>query len=147
MNNSAWKSKSSLTEKPWGSEFVWNALAGVIAGKVLNIRSGHRTSFKYYNIKDEVLYVMYGQAKITYADEKYLMGRSEYSLNTDTFKQGECLNIQKKCPYRIEAIDDCIIIEIGSRQTSDMVRLLDDYGRKCTGDEKIINRLLEDLDE
>ena len=147
MNNSAWKSKSSIVKTPWGVEFQWNALAGVINGKVLNIRAGCRTSLKYYTLKDEVLYIMSGRAKIIYADEKYLAGSFEHKLNSDVFEPGDCLNIQRGCPYRIEALEGCIIIEIGSRGVSDTVRLLDDYGRECVGDQKTITRILEDLNE
>jgi len=146
MNNSAWKSKSIAMETPWGTEFQWNALAGCIHGKVLNIRAGYRTSLKYYEIKDEVLYIMSGRARIMYADQKYLVGSLEHKLMVELFEPGDCLNVQKGCPYRIEAIDDCIIIEIGTRGTTDMVRLLDDYGRDCDNKGSMI-KILEELND
>ena len=139
MNNSAWKSRSTKVETPWGFEVRWNALAGMITGKTLHIKRGHRTSFKYYNIKDEVLYVYSGKARISYADRKFLDKNPEHPMNIDIFEPGDCLNIQSGCPYRIEAIDDCIIIEIGNRGADSFVRLLDDYGRECSekGDDVI----------
>ena len=42
------------------------------------------------------------------------------------------------CVYRIEAVDDCVIIEIGTRpgSISEVVRLEDDYGRAAPDTKK-----------
>jgi hypothetical protein len=39
------------------------------------------------------------------------------------------LTVQSECPYRIAAIDDCIIIEIGDKAGDIPIILEDDSGR------------------
>ena len=50
----AWKGRSAMEIKPWGTETKWSALRNV-NGKMLNIREGHRTSLKYNKRKQMVL--------------------------------------------------------------------------------------------
>jgi hypothetical protein len=37
--------------------------------------------------------------------------------------------VQSECPYRIEALEESEIIEVGDRSDNEPVRLEDDYGR------------------
>ena len=128
MDKAAWRGKSSVQKKPWGHEEVWAAIHQ-INGKILHIRAGERTSLKYHKNKDEVLYMMSGRANVIHADEKW--HKYNVALQTTDFLPGNYFAIQSMCLYRIEAIDDCVIIEIGTKGSvsSDMVRLEDDYGR------------------
>jgi mannose-6-phosphate isomerase-like protein (cupin superfamily) len=128
MDKSAWKSKTHKIPTPWGHEIVWDALPS-IRGKALFIRKGERTSLKYHTTKDEVFYIMSGMAKIQYADEKWHY-RKNYPFTYDNFITGDCLTVQANCPYRIEAVEDCTILEIGNQRIGKTVRLEDDYGRE-----------------
>jgi uncharacterized RmlC-like cupin family protein len=100
-----------------------------IGAKILHINAGCRTSFKYNKHKNEVLYFQSGHAKITYADEQHFHDPIIAPLLTSNVGPGQLLNVQSCCPYRIEAIEDCIIVEIGDSSSAACVRLEDDYGR------------------
>ena len=128
MDKSAWSSSTKKITTPWGHEIIWDALPS-IRGKVLYINKGGRTSLKYHTAKDEVFYVMSGLAKIQYADEKWQY-RKKYPFTIKEFVTGDCLTVQANCPYRIEALEDCILIEIGNSHIGDTTRLEDDYGRE-----------------
>jgi len=128
-HKSSWKAKSSKTSKPWGSEIQWHAI-GTISGKCLKISKGSRTSLKYYPLKDEVLFLYRGKILVVHGDEGSLHNHQKYPLRSTTLTPGELMNIQSGCPYRIEAIEDSEVIEIGSREAQPPIRLADDYGRK-----------------
>ena len=99
-----------MEEKPWGHEVCWNALPS-IHGKVLYIKKGHRTSFKYHERKDEVLFVLEGKLKVTYADEEWLH-YTNTNVRHDVLSAGESFTAQASCPYRIEALDDSKDLQI-----------------------------------
>jgi mannose-6-phosphate isomerase len=128
MNNHAWKTESHKTEKPWGYEISWAALPQ-IHGKILHINAGHKTSFKYNVVKNEALFVMSGKVEITYGQEKSKIDSIAYPFKVKFFLPGDVLNIQPGAPYRIRAIEDSEIIEIGNMQSSPIVRVVDDYDR------------------
>ena len=131
MDKSAWKSRTNTIVAPWGHEIVWEALPS-IRGKMLFIQKGGRTSLKYHTGKDEVFYMVTGKAKIQHADEKWHY-RKNHPFTEDNFVPGDCLTVQARCPYRIEALEDCTIMEIGNSHIGETVRLEDDYGREVIG--------------
>ena len=125
----AWVSKgSTLTEKPWGHEVTWTGFGG-IHGKALFIKSGHRTSLKYNSRKTEVLMVMSGSAEAVFGSELTLKNPKGYPYDTEILSVGDSLLVQSGCPYRIRAISDCEIFEIGDNSQDTPVRIEDDYGR------------------
>ena len=127
---SAWKSSSkpSIVEKPWGHEISWGAFNDA-HGKILYIRAGERTSYKYNVQKNEVLYLLKGKAEITFGDEYSLTDPIGHPIVTEIFEEGQTLAVQSACPYRIKAIQECEIVEIGNNKSSAVVRIADDYGR------------------
>jgi len=127
-HKSSWKSKSSLYVTPWGSEIRWAATSGV-NGKCLSINKGMRTSLKYYKLKDEVLFLYKGKILVTHGDEKTLAYPETHPYVQSILSPGEMVIVQSCCPYRIEALEDSEVMEIGSRGQCDMVMLEDDYGR------------------
>ena len=138
---SAWVAKSSKTKKPWGEEVSWtnNATNSV---KTLTLEKGRRNSFKYNNNKDEMLICGSGKVKVYFADEdliKYCTG----DLRVDYLEPGSALIVQSNCPYRLEAVEDSIILEVSSRIDKQPVRLHDDYGRKI----KKLNTFMTELIE
>jgi mannose-6-phosphate isomerase len=129
----AWRARSVKKEKPWGEELQW-AGHNFIHGKVLYIRAGERTSFKYHKLKAESLLILRGKAKILYGDEYSLYDSVGHPLKEEIFEAGEGLLVQSACPYRIEAIEDCEVIEIGNNGADMPVRIEDDYGRTTKSD-------------
>ena len=127
---SAWKSshRPTVTEKPWGREIAWGAFNDA-HGKILYIRTGERTSYKYNVQKNEVLYLLKGKAEITFGDEYSLTDPIGHPVITEIFEEGQTLAVQSSCPYRIKALQECEIVEIGNNKSSAVVRIADDYGR------------------
>ena len=132
---SAWVSTSSrddIKEKPWGSETTWSGFAG-IHGKTLFIRSGHRTSLKYHQLKSEVLMLRSGSAEVQFGDELSFTDPVAHPIKTQVMAPGDILLVQSGSPYRITALEDCEIIEIGDNRGDGPVRIEDDYGRIVKG--------------
>ncbi len=127
---SAWVSKSSRSDKrPWGSELVWSALPN-IHGKLIDIEEGKRTSLKYHLLKSEVLFVLSGRILAEFGDELTLKDPVVHPWRTEELLPGQSLIVQSGSPYRITALEDSRLIEIGDRQTEPRtIRLEDDYGR------------------
>ena len=134
MNRSIWSTKSETIEKPWGNERKWSTF-GAIQGKVLYISKGNRTSMKLFDHKDEVLYVQKGKIEATVADEQ-VFHKSVAKFRKLSLSEGDVLNIQAGCPYRLNALDDAIVVEISSGRPTECVRFIDDYGRHSESDHR-----------
>ena len=125
----AWVSRgSAVEEKPWGFETKWTGFAG-IHGKTLFVKKGCRTSLKYNTRKTEVLMLRSGEAEVTFGNENTVLSSDLYPYKTEKLEPGDCLLVQSGCPYRIKAIVDCEIFEIGDNASDTPVRIDDDYGR------------------
>ena len=120
-----WVSESTLIEKPWGSEKAWTT-CGQIFGKVLYIKEGHRTSLKYNKLKNETLFVLSGRVLLTYANEKF---KTHQTFVSTEVQAGGTIHVQSECPYRLRALEDSIIIEIGDKAEPNPIRFHDDYDR------------------
>lgn len=123
-----WTGRSTKNEKPWGYEVVWAALNN-IHGKVLFLNKGHSTSLKYYRQKNEVLLVRRGRVRILWGDESSVHNKYPSEFNSANLKEGDSFCVQSGCPYRITAVEDSEVFEIGSSSTDTGVMLFDDYGR------------------
>ena len=126
----SWVSTSRVKERPWGNERTWAALDG-INGKILYLNAGCRNSLKYNILKNECLFVLEGQVEVEYGSEQSLLDPVMHPFKTKQLGFGECLNVQSGCPYRIKAVTDAQVIEIGTGHSNmtDSVRIEDDYGR------------------
>jgi len=124
----AWKTISREQDKPWGHELVWSG-HDFIHGKILYIKKGHKTSLKYHALKAETLFFLTGRAHVTYGSEHSFADPVLYPLKTEEFVAGDTLMVQSGCPYRIYAVEDCEVIEIGNHLSDKPVRIEDDYGR------------------
>jgi len=134
MNRSIWPTKSETIEKPWGNERKWSTF-GAIQGKVLYISKGSRTSMKLFDHKDEVLYIQKGKIEATVADEQ-VFRKSVAKFRKLKLSEGDVLNIQAGCPYRLNALDDSIVVEISNGRPTECVRFIDDYGRHIESDHR-----------
>lgn len=124
----AWKSGSYRSEKPWGHELVWGGHDS-IHGKILHINAGSRTSLKYHKLKAETLFFVSGKAKVTFGGENTFVDPVACPMQEKDFGPGDTLLVQSGCPYRIHAIEDCEVIEIGNHLRDEAVRIDDDFGR------------------
>jgi mannose-6-phosphate isomerase-like protein (cupin superfamily) len=110
-------------DKPWGYELIF-AHTDRYAGKVLHINRGESLSLQYHEMKEETLYVLAGELKLTIgADDE----RRELPL-----RRGEAFHIPPKMVHRMEAVEDTDVAEVSTPELDDVVRLEDRYGRTGT---------------
>jgi len=120
--------------KPWGKE-IWFAQNNNYAGKILEIKKGHRYSLQYHEKKEETQYVYSGKVKITY-------GQDKDNLKEIILHPGEKFDIHPHTIHRAQAIEDTQIFEVSTPHLTDVVKLHDDYGRNGKGnDEKLDEKL------
>ena len=134
----AWISKAGQKiEMPWGHEISWTSMSAGINGKTIFMSAGNRSSLKYNRLKNESLLILSGEAIAEFGNELYMADPVSNPLTVQRMFPGSVLNVQSGCPYRISAVTDCDIIEIGDSCKSEPVRIDDDYGRdtKETGEE------------
>jgi len=124
----SWRSKSTRENKPWGDTVVWHTFHS-LHGKVITIRKGERTSLKYHNVKNEVFFVLRGLVRATHGNSKTLKDGEKHPYQVSILKPGDILMVQSECPYRLEALEESEIIEVGDRSDNEPIRLEDDYGR------------------
>ena len=125
---SSWITKSSANSKPWGDETSWSG-AQSASVKTLSLAEGKRNSFKYNRTKDEMLICGSGKVKVYYGGEE-LLTKDRGDLQVGYLEPGYALVVQSHCPYRLEAIEDSIILEVSSKSENKPSRLHDDYGRE-----------------
>lgn len=124
--------KIQIKPKPWGRE-IWFAQTDKYAGKILEIKKGHRFSLQYHEKKHETQYLYEGKIKVTFGGEKN-------NLQTKILNPGDKIEILPYTIHRAEAIKDSKIFEVSTPELDDVVKVEDDYGRKGKGND-------EELDE
>ena len=141
---SAWvtRGKDAIITKPWGTEKIWSGFNGV-HGKILSVTKGKKTSLKFHKIKTEVLYLMHGKVEVLFGNESSFIDPVGNPLQTEILQPGDALLVQSCCPYRIVALEDSEIIEIGNHNSDRPVRVLDDYDRASDGDEDLLEAISE----
>lgn len=126
--------KPEIKLKPWGRE-IWFAQTDKYAGKILEIKQGHRYSLQYHEKKSETQYVYSGKVKFTYGTDKK-------NLQDKILNPGDKIDITPYTIHRLEALEDSEIFEVSTPELSDVVKLDDDYGRSGKGnDEELDTRL------
>ena len=106
--------------KPWGYELIF-AHTDRYVGKILHINEGESLSLQYHEMKEETLYVVEGELKLTIEHDG---DRRELTL-----KKGEAFHIPPRLIHRMEAIADTDVAEVSTTEIDDVVRLEDRYGR------------------
>jgi len=124
-----WVSEVKSEDKPWGLETTWNTTSTISQCKIINIKAGHRTSLKKYNIKNESFYLASGKLEVTYGDELTL---DPAKMTIVVLTPGQVLSVPSRCPYRLKALDDCVIIESSDRREKAYHIIEDDYKRKSS---------------
>jgi len=109
--------------KPWGYELIF-AKTGRYVGKILHVDQGHSLSLQYHEMKEETLFVVRGELKLTV---EWDGDRREMSL-----REGEAFHIPPRLIHRMEAIVDTDVAEVSTTELDDVVRLEDRYGRTGT---------------
>ena len=108
--------KIKVVKKPWGRELHF-AVEDEYAGKILEVKKGHRLSLQYHRNKKETMYILEGKVKFT------LGGK------TRTVGIGKSITVEPHTKHRVEALKDTRIIEVSTSELDDVVRVEDDYNR------------------
>ena len=120
--------------KPWGRE-IWFAQSQNYAGKILEIKAGHRFSLQYHEKKSETQYLFSGKLKFSY-------GTDAASLQEKILSPGDKIDITPYTLHRAEAIEDSQIFEVSTPELDDVVKIEDDYGRSGKGNNEEQDNLL-----
>jgi len=128
---SSWVTSWARNDKPWGHEMVWSSFISC-HGKLLFLKKGHRTSLKFNNRKSESLLVLSGKIRAFFGNEIRKNDIKDNKLNEEILESGMILNVQSECPYRLEALEDSQIVELGDWLDEKPYRIEDDYGRENT---------------
>lgn len=109
--------------KPWGYELIF-AKTGRYVGKILHINRGESLSLQYHEMKEETLFVVAGELKLTVEHDGE---RRELPL-----RAGQAFHIPPRMIHRMEAVEDTDVAEVSTPELDDVVRLEDRYGRAGT---------------
>ena len=108
-------------EKPWGHELIWAETAHYL-GKVLHVKAGEALSLQYHKEKDETIHLLSGRMR-------FWTGPLGSEMQEVTLEPGESFRITPFTVHRMQAIEDCDILEASTSHIDDVVRLEDRYGR------------------
>jgi len=107
-------------DKPWGYELIW-AHTDRYVGKILHINKGESLSYQYHAVKDETVRLLSGLLSM---DIEMDGERRQLQL-----VPGQCLHIVPGMRHRMNALEDCDVLEVSTPELDDVVRLEDRYGR------------------
>ncbi len=119
------ENKVEIKPKPWGRE-IWFAHTENYAGKVLEIKKGHRYSLQYHEKKRETQFIYKGKVKLTF-------GTDQNDLKEKILNAGDKIEVHPYTIHRLEALEDSEVFEVSTPDLDDVVKLHDDYGRDGKG--------------
>ncbi|HEX7189995.1 MAG TPA: cupin domain-containing protein [Thermoanaerobaculia bacterium] len=111
--------------KPWGYELIFAKTARYV-GKILHVNKGETLSLQYHNVKEETLYVVRGELKLTI--------ESDGDRRVLPLREGESFHIPPRLIHRMEAVVDTDVAEVSTPELDDVVRIEDRYGREGTSE-------------
>jgi mannose-6-phosphate isomerase len=114
-----------VVNKPWGHEEIFALIPGKFCGKVLHVRAGHSLSLQYHRVKEEVISVQHGTARVEVGDD-------QEALSVLELGPGEGVHLPAGRIHRVTALTDVRLLEASTTELDDVVRLADRYGREGT---------------
>lgn len=118
-----------IIEKPWGRE-IWYAEQSAYAGKVLEVKAGHRLSLQYHERKTETLFLLSGRVNLVF--RPLAPGEDPTAIlpvEPIVWSAGQALHVPSRSIHRFEALEDSVLLEVSTPDLTDVVRLQDDYQR------------------
>ncbi|AGF58299.1 mannose-6-phosphate isomerase-like protein (cupin superfamily) [Clostridium saccharoperbutylacetonicum] len=112
---------TKIIEKPWGSEEIIE-INEIYMFKKLLMKKGHRCSLQYHEHKKETIYVLSGELRILYGEDRD-------NLESKIYMKGESITIEPMMVHRMEAVSDSEYFEASTPEIDDVIRLSDDYER------------------
>ena len=133
-----------IKPKPWGRE-IWFAHTDKYAGKILEVKKGHRYSLQYHEKKQETQYILKGKVKFTYGKfDPQKDDPQKAALKKKILNQGDKIDVLPYTIHRLEALEDSQILEVSTPDLDDVVKLEDDYGRSGKGNDQELDRELHE---
>jgi len=114
-----------IVDKPWGHEEIFALVPGKFCGKVIYVRAGHSLSLQYHRVKEEVISVQRGTARLEVGDDPE-------ELSVVDLGPGEGVHLPPGRIHRVTAVTDVWLLEASTTELDDVVRLADRYGREGT---------------
>lgn len=108
--------------KPWGYELHWVKDPKPYMGKIIHIEAGKRLSLQTHDQKQESWYLLKGQAKIVWDNEKG-------ELVETKMEEGKGYSCEINQRHRLVGVTDCDIVEVSTSEIGTTYRLEDDYKR------------------
>lgn len=108
-------------DKPWGYEELLEHNDKYVMKKLF-MKTGHKCSLQYHNIKKETFIVLSGKMLFTF-------GKTQDTTTQRQVDVGEYFTINPGEVHRMESLEDCTYLECSTPELSDVVRLEDSYGR------------------
>lgn len=115
--------RRTIIEKPWGHEEIFALVPGKFCGKILHLRAGHALSLHYHRIKEEVIAVQAGQARVE-------IGKSLDGLEVLELGPGDGVRVPPLMLHRITGLTAVVLLEASTSELDDVVRISDRYGRE-----------------
>lgn len=112
----------TVIDKPWGYEEIFALVPGKFCGKVLHLRAGHALSLHYHRIKEEVIAVQAGRARVE-------IGESLDALRVLELGPGDGVRVPPLMLHRITGLTAVVMLEASTSELDDVVRISDRYGR------------------
>lgn len=126
--------KVVVKPKPWGKE-IWFSWTKNYAGKVIELKKGHRYSLQQHKNKTETQYIFSGKVLFTY-------GNDQKKLKNKILKAGEKIFVPAGMIHRAKALEKTLIFEVSTPDLDDVTKLADDYGRSGSGNNEKLDRKL-----
>jgi hypothetical protein len=116
-HRTSWKFSPRTYDKDWGYE-IHIATLDSVQTKVLFMRAGKSNSLKYYDSKNESLFVRRGKVKIIHGSEYTVDYPNDFPYTESILGEGDGITVQSGCPYQIFALEDSEIYEMSDKSSS-----------------------------
>lgn len=108
-------------DKPWGHEDILERNSAFVVKRIL-LHEGRRTSLQVHRFKQEWVRVEDGVVDLW-------TGRDAENLEVRRLNAGGEYRVPPETVHRVEAVTECVYLEVCTPHDDDIVRLEDDYGR------------------
>lgn len=106
--------------RDWGVELII-AETPLYLGKLLRMKAGGKGGLQYHVEKDESFYLLSGNAWVRTDD-------GSGQIKTLWMRPGETFHIPPGAVHQVEAVTECVFLEVSTPHYDDRVRVESEYG-------------------
>jgi mannose-6-phosphate isomerase len=117
--------------KPWGQELWISGEHPEYAFKQVFIRTPHKTSLQFHNLKQETIVLFAGKARFYYKQNAAVKNENVQSsdLGAIELSAPTVVHIKPRIMHRFEALSDLTLYEASTPHLDDVIRVSDDSRR------------------